>query len=194
VWGQYEGYKKEEDVSPNSKTPTFVALRLYIDNWRWQGVPFFLRTGKKLERKATQIILHFKRVPMLLFPEDHDIHPNRIALCIQPDEGLHLRFETKIPGEGMRTAPVSMRFHYRDRFGERALPDAYERLLLDAMEGDPSLFARSDEIELAWSIVDPILDLEKENLFSYEPGSWGPKEADDLIKQNGTEWHLGCLD
>lgn len=194
VWGQYNGYRQEEGVSPTSKTPTFVALKIYVDNWRWQGVPFYLRTGKKLKQKATQIIMYFKRVPMLLFPEDQDPSPNRIALCIQPDEGLHLRFEIKIPGEGMRTTPVDMRFHYADRFGERTLPDAYERLLLDAMEGDPSLFARSDEIELAWSLVDPILEVEEDNLHTYEPGTWGPKESDELMKQSGTTWHLGCLD
>lgn len=194
VWGQYKGYRQEEEVSPSSSTPTFVALRVFIDNWRWQGVPFFLRTGKMLKRKATHIILHFKRVPLLLFPEDQDINPNRIAICIQPDEGVHLRFETKLPGEGMRTAPVDMRFHYKSRFGENSLPDAYERLLLDALEGDPSLFARNDEIELAWSLVEPILGFRSSELHEYEKGTWGPESSDELLKRSGTEWHLGCID
>lgn len=196
VWGQYAGYKKEEGVPRDSHTPTFVALKLYVDNWRWQGVPFILRTGKKLAKKTTEIIIQFKRVPLLLFPEDTDIKPNRLAICIEPDEGLHLQFETRKPGMGMETTPADMRFHY-SRFGDHVLPDAYERLLLDSIHGDPSLFARSDEIESAWSFVDPIIaNKAKENveLHSYKPGTWGPKEADQFVAKDGIKWQLGCAD
>lgn len=190
VWGQYQGYRDEDGVAPDSKTPTYAALKLYVDNWRWQGVPFYLRSGKKLSQKMTEITLQFKRVPVCFFPENVDLAPNTLSLCIQPDEGMHLQFQTKIPGAGMRTAPVDMEFHYGDRFGERALPEAYERLLLDAVQGDASLFARSDEIELAWRLMDP-LTMEVEPVF-YAPGSWDPAAADALLAQDGREWSAGC--
>jgi len=197
VWGQYEGYREEPDVSKNSKTPTFVAVRMQIDNWRWQGVPFYLRTGKALKRKATEIILQFKRVPVLLFPEDSDLTPNRISLCIQPDEGLHLRFEAKVPGVGMKTSPVNMVFHYQ-QFRKKELPEAYERLLLDAMHGDPSLFARSDEIEMSWKLVDPMIsewEAQDTEPTRYARGSWGPAGADDLLVRDGRKsWLLGCIE
>jgi glucose-6-phosphate 1-dehydrogenase len=196
VWGQYEGYRREEGVGRNSRTPTYIALRLYVNNWRWQGVPFFLRTGKKLHTKVSEIVVQFRRVPLLLFPKDTDIRPNRITICIQPDEGLHLRFEAKEPGMRMRTTPMNMIFHY-DRFGKKALPEAYEHLILDAMHGDPSLFARADEIEQAWTFVDPIIEAyEKEegaDLFSYKPGSWGPKEAEEMMAQQGFTWYVDCV-
>ncbi len=191
VLGQYKGYRNEAGVSPKSQTATFIAAKVYVDNWRWQGVPFYLRTGKYLNRKATEIILQFKRVPLLLFPEDHDPNPNRIAICIQPDEGTHLRFETKVPGGGMRTIPVDMEFHYSE-FGANALPEAYERLLLDAIHGDPSLFTRSDEIELAWDVVGPILNQTGSQPDGYDQGSWGPKEAEAFITRDHRAWELGC--
>ena len=197
VWGQYEGYTKEPGIAEDSRTPTYVAVKMRIDNWRWQGVPFFLRTGKTLKRKATEVILQFKRVPVLVFPEDTDLRPNRISLCIQPDEGLHLRFEAKVPGAGMSTSAVNMVFHYR-QFGTRALPEAYERLLLDAIHGDPSLFARSDEIEMSWSLLDPIInefESQAKAPIRYAQGSWGPSEADDLIGREGKRtWLLGCVE
>jgi len=143
VLGQYREYYDEEGVAPGSKTPTYVALKLYVDNWRWQGVPFYLRTGKGLWKKATEITLQFKRVPHLLFPGNTDLVANSLSLCVQPDEGMHLLFQTKVPGAGMRTNLANMEFHYSDRFGERSLPEAYERLLLDALQGDASLFARN---------------------------------------------------
>ncbi len=196
VWGQYGGYGEEPGVAPRSRTPTYMALKLYVDNWRWQGVPFYLRTGKRLARKVTEITLQFKQVPHLLFPQNVDLTPNRLSLCIQPDEGIHLHFETKVPGAGMRTAPVDMEFHYGDRFGEQVLPDAYERLLLDALSGDASLFARSDEIEWAWALVDPILDewerQETPPLAFYEPGSWGPVESDEFMAHGGCAWQQCC--
>ena len=192
VLGQCGSYRKEPGVSPQSITPTFVAARLYVDNWRWQGVPFYLRTGKYLAKKATEIILQFKRVPLMLFPEDHDPNPNRMAICIQPDEGTHLRFETKIPGEGMRTLPVDMEFHYSELADRYELPEAYERLLIDTIHGDQSLFTRSDEIELAWNTVDPMLHASTPPC-SYEMGTWGPKEAEAFITQDGRIWELGCV-
>jgi glucose-6-phosphate 1-dehydrogenase len=190
VLGQYRGYRDEEGVAPDSRTPTYVALKLYVDNWRWRGVPFYLRSGKNLYRKATEITLQFKSVPHLLFPETADLVSNSLSLCVQPDEGMHLHFQTKIPGAGMRTDMVDMEFHYSNRFGEHMLPEAYERLLLDALQGDASLFARSDEIEVAWRLVDP-LTAEREPRI-YAPGSRGPVHADVLLAQEGHVWQMGC--
>jgi glucose-6-phosphate 1-dehydrogenase len=193
VLGQYEGYRHVEGVDPGSDTPTYAAIRMFVDNWRWQGVPFYLRSGKALPEKRTEITLQFKRVPHLLFPENVDLTRNRLSICIQPDESIHLQFETKQPGAGMYTTPVDMAFRYGEDFGEQALPEAYERLLLDAMQGDASLFTRADEIELAWSVFDPLLD--KGEPILYECGSWGPAEATELIRQpHGCGWQLGCED
>jgi glucose-6-phosphate 1-dehydrogenase len=196
VWGQYEGYREEKGVAPDSRTPTYAALKLYVDNWRWQGVPFYLRSGKRLAHKVTQVSLYFKEVPHLLFRDQPDLPPNRLALCIQPNEGMHLRFQTKRPGGGMRSTPVDMSFHYSDRFGDRVLPEAYERLLLDAILGDASLFTRADEIELAWALLDPILkgrEAEAEPPIAfYRPGSWGPVEADLLLQSEGRAWEVCC--
>jgi glucose-6-phosphate 1-dehydrogenase len=190
VWGQYQGYREEKGVVQDSKTPTYIALKLYVDNWRWQGVPFYVRSGKQLSTKATEVKLQFKRVPHLLFSQDAGLHPNSLSLCIQPDEGMHLHFETKVPGAGMQAAPVDMAFHYGEHFGQQKLPDAYERLLLDAIQGDAALFARSDEIELAWRLVDP-LTVEREPV-SYAPGSWGPDAADALLARDDRAWVAGC--
>jgi glucose-6-phosphate 1-dehydrogenase len=199
------GYRDEPDVAPDSQTPTYAALQLLIDNWRWRDVPFYLRSGKRMAAKTTQIAIQFKHVPHLMFPQppESEITPNVLSLCLQPDEGIHLRFQAKEPGAGMRTRPVDMEFHYAEDFGASALPDAYERLLLDAMQADASLFARADEIELAWGLIDPILagweqpDAPpririRSPLAFYEPGSWGPAEADDLLAQDGHAWHYGC--
>jgi len=193
VWGQYRGYHDEPGVTPDSQTPTYMALRLCIDNWRWQGVPFYLRTGKNLAQKTTEIMLQFKEVPHLLFPENVDLSSNHLTIRIQPNEGIHLHFATKVPGAGMRTAPVDMEFGYGGRFGEYALPEAYERLLMDAINGDASLFARSDEIELAWTLVTPILEEWESQktppLTTYEPGSWGPAQAEEFMFKDGREWY-----
>jgi glucose-6-phosphate 1-dehydrogenase len=198
VWGQYRGYRDEPGVDRNSRTPTFIALKFFMDNWRWQGVPFYLLTGKKLRQRATEIILQFKAVPHLLFAGDSGLAPNHISICIQPDEGIHLGFETKIPGAGMRTEPVDMVFHYCDRYGFHVIPDAYERLLLDALNGDGSLFARADEIECAWEIVDPVLEKGEKDpahpLYVYEPGTWGPREAEVLLTRDGRAWHYSCAE
>ena len=186
MWGQYRGYRDEPRVAPDSNTPTYVALKLCIDNWRWQGVPFYVRSGKRLAAKTTEITLRFKPVPHLLFPENVDLQANRLSIFIQPNESIHLCFETKVPGSGMRVEAVDMEFAYEDRFGENVLPDAYERLLLDALQGDASLFARSDEIEMAWALIDPLtVEVTPE---VYEPGSAGPAAADALLARDGRRW------
>ncbi|MGB2984063.1 MAG: glucose-6-phosphate dehydrogenase [Candidatus Bipolaricaulia bacterium] len=191
-FGQYEGYSEEEGVAAASRTPTYAALRLSIDNWRWQGVPFFVRTGKRLAKKTTEITLQFRGVPHRLFPGTAPA-PNRISLKIQPDEGVHLRFQTKLPGAGMLTHPADMVFQYEDRLGEEGLPDAYERLLLDALCGDPSLFIRSDEIERSWEIVDGLLRSEIEPI-GYPKGSWGPSEASELLRDPDRRWLDDCCE
>ena len=191
-FGQYSGYRSEAGVAASSRTPTYAALRLSIDNWRWEGVPFFLRTGKRLAKKTTGITLQFRGVPHRLFPGATPA-PNRISLKIQPDEGVHLSFQTKLPGAGMLTQPADMVFRYGDRFGDEALPDAYERLLLDALCGDPSLFIRSDEIERSWEIIDALLRSEIEPL-EYAQGSWGPDAAPSLFLDPGHRWLDECCE
>jgi len=199
VRGQYDGYCEAEGVAENSQTPTYAALKLNIDNWRWQSVPFYLRSGKALPKKASEVVVEFKAPPHVMFPlpEGYTLSSNFISLCIQPDEGIHLRFETKVPDSQQETRSVEMDFHYRDSFGEQPLPDAYERLILDAIQGDPSLFTRSDEIEAAWRIIDPVLKAWEQTpaapgLASYERGTWGPTEADAFIKGDGYSWRFGC--
>lgn len=198
IGAQYEGYCEADGVAEGSKTPTYAALKLYIDNWRWQGVPFFLRSGKALQAKVSEIIIEFNEPPhiFLPLPEGQHLTPNFLSLCIQPSEGIHLRFETKVPDAPQETRSVDMEFHYADSFKGVSLPDAYERLLLDAMIGDASLFTRSDEIEAAWNIIDPIqkaiADPKGPSIQSYQPASWGPEEADAFIQQEGFVWRLGC--
>ncbi len=198
VRGQYRTYRDERGVRQNSQTATFAALRLFVENWRWQGVPFYLRSGKLLMDKITEITVQFKDVPHRLFPPagKDGPHANFLSLCIQPDEGMHLRFETKTPGAGMRTRSVEMDFNFGEEFGERALPEAYERLLLDAMAGDASLFARADEIELSWQIIDPIISTWRSRaappLEFYEKGTWGPPEAGHLLARDGRHWRMSC--
>jgi glucose-6-phosphate 1-dehydrogenase len=187
VWGQYEGYRDEPKVAPESRTPTFVALKLMVDNWRWQGVPFYVRTGKALCAKSTEITLVFKQVPHHLFPQNTALQPNSISLFIQPNEGMHLLFQAKMPGAGMKAEQVNMVFHYGEHFGANALPDAYERLLLDAINGDASLFARSDEIELAWALCEPLLG--PVTPVPYARGSEGPAQAAAFIERDGRAWH-----
>ncbi len=198
VRAQYEGYCQTAGVDADSQTPTYAALQLFVDNWRWRGVPFYLRSGKGLATKTTEINIQFKCVPHLMFllPPQEEITPNVLSLCIQPDEGIHLRIEAKKPGTGMHPRPVDMEFHYADVFGGDALPDAYERLLLDVIQGDAALFARADEIELAWGLIDPIHRAWQEPdappLTSYQPGSWGPAEADELLAREGRAWLHSC--
>jgi glucose-6-phosphate 1-dehydrogenase len=197
VRAQYAGYQQEAGVASKSTTATYGALRLFIDNWRWQGVPFYLRSGKMMADKTTQISIQFKSVPHLMFPmpPGSQIRPNALFLCLQPDEGIHLRFEAKVPDTVSEMRTVDMDFHFAEDFGPGAIPEAYERLLLDAMHGDPSLYTRADSIELAWAFVDPITHAWEESrpkLLSYPPGSWGPEEADRLLASDGHAWSMGC--
>ena len=194
VRAQYKGYREEEGVASESMTPTYATVRLQIDNWRWQGVPFYLRSGKSLKEKLSQITIEFKEPPHLLFPKVKDhMTPNMLMLYLQPDEGIHWRFEAKVPDTGSQTRSVDMEFHYADSFGKTAIPEAYERLLLDVLTGDPSLFTRADEVETAWGIIDPILQAwedpsGKQPLAFYEPRSWGPAESDELLAREHRKW------
>jgi glucose-6-phosphate 1-dehydrogenase len=198
VRGQYRGYREEPGIALDSQTATYAAMRLLIDNWRWKGVPFYLRSGKRLAEKTTEIIIQFKQVPHLMFPlpPGSEIPANILALCLQPDEGIHLRFEAKVPDTAAGMRGVDMEFHYRDSFGPSAIPEAYERLLLDALNGDASLFTRSDQIELGWALMDPIIAgwhaPESPPLAFYEPSTWGPAEADAFLKRDGRIWLRGC--
>ena len=184
------GYRQEQNVNPDSQTETFVALRLFIDNWRWADVPVYMRVGKRLPKSETDISIHFKRAPAVLFNKDlSDL--NVLVIRIQPDEGISLRIHAKVPGTSFRIEPVKMDFHYGTSFGKPS-PEAYERLLLDAMSGDATLFARSDEVEEAWAFIDPIEEAwhakDAPELFFYPAGSWGPEAADDLLAGDGRAW------
>ena len=200
VQAQYEDYRQSDGVDPQSTTPTYAALKVFIDNWRWKGVPFYLRSGKALKRKISEIIIEFQRPPHLMFEYDQaeTIAPNFISLCIQPDEGIHLRFEAKVPDSDQEIRPVDMDFHYRSSFSDSALPEAYERLLLEALNGNAALFTRSDGIEAAWQIIDPVIkgweDKQVSPLVFYPRNSWGPAEADHLLARDGHIWRLGCIE
>jgi glucose-6-phosphate 1-dehydrogenase len=185
-------YRQEPDVDPHSRTETYVAMKLTVDNWRWAGVPFYIRTGKRLPKRVTEVALQFQRVPHLAFPvaESRELRPNALVLRIQPDEGVALRFGAKVPGQAFKVRDVLMDMSYGTAFLEEA-PDAYERLLLDAMVGDPTLFIRSDEVDQAWRIVQPILTTWQERqvpLAGYAAGTWGPRQADQLIERDGRQW------
>lgn len=191
VRAQYQDYCQAEGVDPNSKTATYAALKLHIDNWRWKGVPFYMRSGKALKEKVTEIVIQFKEPPHVMFPvpEGDQITANYLALRLQPDESIHLRFEAKVPDTDAEMRSVNMGFHYEDSFGPAAIPDAYENLLFDALQGDASLFTRSDGIELAWKIIDPIIEGWKSPgappMATYQPGSWGPVEAGEFAARDG---------
>jgi glucose-6-phosphate 1-dehydrogenase len=196
VCGQYGGYAESEGVSGASRTPTYAALRLLVDNWRWQGIPFFLRSGKALAEKETEIAIEFRCPPHVMFPlpDGTTLKPNVLVLDIQPDEGMDLKFEIKVPGTLTETRSVNMAFDYTDEFGPRGIPDAYERLLLDALNGDPSLFTRSDGIEASWRFIDPIVEVwegaSPPQMSIYDSGSWGPREADEFIARFGRRWRI----
>jgi glucose-6-phosphate 1-dehydrogenase len=186
------GYREEPEVDPESETETFVAARFLVDNWRWSGVPFYLRTGKRLPKRASEIAIQFRAVPHRLFRDTLiDPEPNLLAIRIQPDEGILLRFESKMPGLGLEIRPVSMDFTYGSAFSVDS-PEAYETLIIDALLGDPSLFARADEVEKAWGIVTPILEAwigqSPPTFPSYEAGTWGPPDADRLMTRDGRRW------
>ncbi len=191
-------YRQEEGVAADSTTPTYAALEVFVDNWRWQGVPFYLRSGKALGDKVTELVIQFKEVPHMLFrTDDRSTNiTNTLSFCLQPDEGFHLGFQAKVPGAGMRARGVDMDYAFASTFGEQGLPEAYERLLLDALLGDASLFARADEIESSWRIIDAIHHAwasgDGPPLAFYEPGSSGPDEAVALLARRGRAWTLCC--
>jgi glucose-6-phosphate 1-dehydrogenase len=193
VAGQYKGFREEEGVNRQAQTDTYAAATFYVDNWRWAGVPFFIRTGKKLPKRVTDIAIQFKPAPLALFGDgsgEPNTRPNLLILRIQPEEGISLRFLSKEPGNGMRLRPVSMDFNYGASFGERS-PSAYETLLMDAMLGDATLYTRQDMVEASWKVIQPILDdwaNRKFNFPNYEPGTWGPAEADAMLGRQGLRW------
>ena len=187
-------YRQEQNVKPDSQIDTFVAMRAFIDNWRWSGVPIYVRVGKRLPKSAAEIAVQFKNAPSVLFNQQTgEAGANVLVIRIQPDEGVSLRMQSKLPGAALRVEPVKMDFQYGASFG-KASPEAYERLLLDAMSGDPTLFARRDEVEQAWQFVDAIEnawhsgDGKTPGLYEYPAGSWGPKEAEDLVERDGRKW------
>jgi len=186
-------YRSEEGVPPDSRTETFVAMKLLIDNWRWAGVPFYLRTGKRLPGRNTHVVIQFRRAPFILFRETQveDLMPNQLVLHIQPEEGISLRFAAKKPGPAMQLGEVDMDFEYSDYFGQSS-NTGYERLLHDCMIGDATLFQRADMVEAGWSIVNPVLDVWKalppRNFPNYPSGCWGPKESDELLEREGRRW------
>jgi glucose-6-phosphate 1-dehydrogenase len=186
-------YRTEPLVTPNSNTETFAALKLCIDNWRWAGVPFYLRTGKRLPQKHTSIVIQFKKAPFMLFRETaiEKLTTNRIVIHIQPDEGITLHFGAKTPGPIVNMGAVDMDFNYVDHFGEQ-ISTGYERLLFDCMTGDATLFQRADMVEASWRIVTPVLDVWKaipaRDFPNYDSGEWGPKDADELLKRDGRKW------
>ncbi len=187
-------YRAEEGVAPDSQVETFVAIALDIDNWRWAGVPFYIRAGKRLARRVTEVALRFRPVPFLPLPPDarDTLEPNELVMRIQPDEGIELQFAAKVPGRAFETRSVPLEFHYREGFAERA-PEAYERVLLDALHGDPTLFIRSDEVGAAWSIVQPLIDAFSAGtlpLRKYAAGTWGPEAAHALLRTRGDDWRI----
>ena len=193
VAGQYRGFRQEPGVDPQSQTDTFAAATFFIDNWRWAGVPFYIRTGKKLAKRVTDIAIQFNDAPHAMFTSNNGgppTQPNLLIMRIQPEEGISLRFLSKQPGSGMRLRPVSMDFNYGSSFGERS-PTAYETLLVDAMKGDATLYTRQDMVEASWKVVQPILDNWSSRKFdfpNYEPGSWGPAASDEMLARRRHHW------
>lgn len=191
----FKGYREEHGVDPQSRTETFVAVKLFIDNFRWAGVPFYIRTGKKLPTRVTEVVIHFKQTPHHLFQYQSELEPtnNQLVLRIQPDEGVLLKIGMKVPGAGFRVQNMNMDFHYNE-LSNTYLPSAYSRLLLDSMQGDATLYSRSDAVEKAWEIVQPILNAWKNNpdipIYGYPSGTWGPDTVDDLI--DGSSWRRPC--
>jgi glucose-6-phosphate 1-dehydrogenase len=195
--GQYDGYASLEGVKPSSRTATFAAVKLHIDNWRWQGVPFYLRSGKAMSCRTTQIVVQFHEPPHMLFPGalEGRCGSNRLVIQVQPAEGIQLHFQTKVPDAGMKLRQTDLDFEFSREY-RGMLPEAYERLLLDALQGDASLFARADEVEAAWAICDPILEeWQRSNqpiLHTYEPSLWGPAESTDWMAAQGRQWFDIC--
>jgi glucose-6-phosphate 1-dehydrogenase len=190
------GYREEDGINPNSKTETYVAMKFYVDNWRWGGVPFYIRTGKRLPTHVTEIVIHFKPTPHYLFSIDDGFNQcNQLVIRIQPDEGILLKFGMKEPGAGYKVQNVNMDFHYKDLANIR-LPSAYERLLYDAMVGDSTLYSRGDAVEAAWKFIAPIQNAWANNpgikIYGYPAGTWGPEHADELIEESNMTWRYPC--
>jgi glucose-6-phosphate 1-dehydrogenase len=191
-----EGYTKEKGVPADSRTETFAAMKLFIDNWRWSGTPFYLRTGKFLSEKVSEIVVRFRSPPLTLFQKQCEtpVFPNDLIIRVQPEEGVSWRINGKVPGGTMQIKPVELDFLYKTTFKIEP-PEAYERLIFDAMLGDQTLFIRGDEVEAAWAVIDPVEQGWRESKTpprSYKPGSWGPQEAMDLIELDGRRWlHSG---
>ena len=189
------GYRDEEGTAEDSQTDTFAAMKVMVDTWRWGGVPFYIRTGKRMNRKLTQIVVNFKPTPHPLFKGHREsLNQNQIVINVQPDEGIHMRFEGKVPGVEMEVRTVNMHFNYVEQFQGKP-PQAYAKMLLDAIMGDQTLFKQRDEIEYAWKLVQPILDYWEtnpdENLPNYAAGTWGPKASDEMLALAGHEWYNG---
>ncbi|MDP5254949.1 MULTISPECIES: glucose-6-phosphate dehydrogenase [unclassified Vibrio] len=194
VRGQFlPGYRNEPGVAEESRTETYVGLKMFINNWRWNGVPFYVRSGKRLPTRVTEVVLHFKKTPHPVFGQEQNVPENKLILRIQPDEGIQISFGLKEPGAGFNAKEVKMDFHYTS-LQETQMLTAYERLLLDALNGDATLFARSDAVEAAWQFVQPILDYKEnpEALYGYACGTWGPKESDQLLANDGRQWRFPC--
>lgn len=197
IWGELvKGYREEPQVDPDSRTETYVAVKLFIDNWRWGGVPFYIRTGKRLPTRVTEIVVHFKPTPHGLFwDKGEERNQNQLIIRIQPDEGILMKFGLKLPGAGYKVKTVNMDFHYSDLL-DTHLPSAYERLIYDAMLGDSTLYARADAVESAWKFVAPIQKVWKENhdikIYGYPAGTWGPENADELIEDKEITWRYPC--
>ncbi|MDP2724000.1 MAG: glucose-6-phosphate dehydrogenase [Bacteroidales bacterium] len=190
------GYREEEGVNPDSVTETYAALKFYIDNWRWGGVPFYIRTGKRLPTRVTEVVIHFKATPHFLFSRGaQNNSSNQLVIRIQPDEGILLKFGMKTPGAGFEVQTVNMDFHYSDLAHQR-IPSAYERLIYDSIKGDSTLFARTDEVLEAWKFLSPVIDCWKNEhdapLYGYPAGTWGPENADDLIEDKKITWRYPC--
>lgn len=190
---QVPGYRQEDGASPTSTTPTYAALKMYVDNWRWKGVPMYLRTGKRLPKKVSEISIHFKEVPFLMFQSAaKQVNRNILALRIQPNEGIAMRFEVKTPGSSLRTRSVDMDFRYDAAFGQPST-EAYSRLLVDCMLGDQTLFTRGDEVEASWRVLTPVLEVwdapaDPKAIHLYEAGTWGPVESEILLNRDGRRW------
>jgi glucose-6-phosphate 1-dehydrogenase len=187
-----KGYLKADKVPPDSRTETFAAMKLYIDNWRWSGTPFYIRTGKCLAKKLSEVVIRFRSPPLTLFQKqcESPVFPNDLVIRVQPHEGLSMRLNAKVPGGQMNIKSVSLDFHYENTFHKEP-PEAYERLIHDAMLGDQTLFIRSDETEAAWAVIDPIeqaWEKSRSEPQEYKPGTWGPKRAMDLIELDGRRW------
>lgn len=190
------GYRQEQGVDPNSRTETYVAIKFYINNWRWGGVPFYIRTGKRLPTRVTEVVVHFKPTPHFLFHiEDLNKSDNQLIIRIQPDEGILLKFGMKEPGAGFNVKNVNMDFHYSDLANVR-VPSAYERLLNDVMQGDSTLYSRDDTVETAWKFLEPIQTVWATNpdvkIYGYPAGTWGPENANDLIDGKNMTWRYPC--